>query len=189
MNTKHRILRLLVVAIVALAALILLRHSFRQPSRSGGPPQSGQPFQSGMVPSPAGDRALLVASDGAAAQVWIVLLDSGSRTLITTLPPGQGARKGTWSPDGRMVAFEAFDEAGHSPMTTTHVWVAASTGTDLRELRLPEPNGRFSTYLEGWQAADSLRISATLLDAPEDVHFVYHSGTNRWEGPTTGRSD
>jgi hypothetical protein len=88
-----------------------------------------------------------------------------------------------WSPDGRFAAFESYDTAGHSPMTTTHVWVVARDSGELHKVLLPEPNRHFSTYVERWTDARTLRIRTTLLDREEDVYFSYSSSTGQIEGP------
>ena len=189
MPRKALLLPLLAVVILVVAVAILFRPGARDSTRVASGVGVAVPFESGMVVSPDRERAVLVASDGSTPQVWLTTLANGARVLLTTLAPGEEARKAAWSSDGRMVAFEVSDSSGHSPMTTTHVWVADTRGGKVEELRLPPPNERFSTYLGAWQAPDTLRISATLLEFPDDVHYLYRSSTGRLEGPRAERKE
>ena len=68
-------------------------------------------------------------------------------------------------------------------MTTTHVWIARSDAAEIRQIRLPLPNERFSTYLDKWVDSDTLRIRSTLLERPEDVFYHYRYSTGKIQGP------
>jgi dipeptidyl aminopeptidase/acylaminoacyl peptidase len=133
---------------------------------------------------PAEHPSIEITRESDATRVWLESRDGGARRLLTSLGPNESARDVRWSPDGRLAAFESYDEAGHSPMTTTHVWVVDAGSSEVRQVRLPAPNERFSAYLDGWVGNDRLRIRATLLDRPDDAYFLYTHGSGAVQGPT-----
>jgi dipeptidyl aminopeptidase/acylaminoacyl peptidase len=139
--------------------------------------------QRSMIFSPQKDRGVAVSDKAGRSQLWVSSVVDNRQSLVMQLEAGEAARNIRWSPDGHSFAFEAYDPGGHSPMTTTHVWVVKTDGSEPREIRLPAPNEHLSTYLAGWIADDSVRIRCTLLEQPEDVFFVYRSATGRVEGP------
>jgi len=146
-------------------------------------PAVTQVNQDSVIFSPQKDRGVAIVDTTGRSQLWVIAVSDNRRSLAMQLETGEAARNIRWSPDGHSFAFEAYDPGGHSPMTTTHVWVVKVDGTVRKEVRLPAPNERLSTYLVGWIADDSLRIRCTLLEQPEDVFFVYRSATGRLEGP------
>src|SRR5262245_32790316 len=133
--------------------------------------------------SPQKDRGIAIINENGRAQLWIISVADNRRSLVMQLESGEDVRDIRWSPGGHYFAFEAFDPAGHSPMTTTHVWVVNADGKQPKEVRLPAPNQHLSTQLAGWIGDDSVRVRSTLLDRPEDVLFVYRTATGRLEGP------
>jgi dipeptidyl aminopeptidase/acylaminoacyl peptidase len=146
-------------------------------------PEVTQVNQGSVIFSPQKDRGVAIVDKTGRPQLWLISVVDNRRSLVMQLETGEAGRNIRWSPDGHSFAFEAYDPGGHSPMTTTHVWVVNADGTVRKEVRLPAPNERLSTYLDGWIADDSLRIRCTLLEQPEDVFFVYRSATGRLEGP------
>jgi hypothetical protein len=120
--------------------------------------------------SPTGDRGIAAVRGFDVTRVW--LQHGGVRTLVATLAPGQSVGKVVWSPDGRLAAFESYDGAGHSPLTTTHVRVIDGNSGDVREVTLPPPNERFSTHFEQWAGNETLRIRTTLLEKPDDLYLL-----------------
>ena len=139
--------------------------------------------QRSMIFSPKKDRGVAVIDKAGRSQLWVTSVVDNRQSLVMQLETGEAARNIRWSPDGHFFAFEAYDPGGHSPMTTTHVWVVKAEGIVTREIRLPAPNEHLSTYLAGWIADDTLRIRSTLLEQPEDVFFMYRNATGRLEGP------
>ena len=133
--------------------------------------------------SPQKDRGVAIITEMGRAQLWMISIAENRRWLVMQLERGEDARDIRWSPGGHYFAFETFNPDGHSPMTTTHVWVATADEKRPKQVRLPAPNAHLSTQLVGWIEDDSVRIRATLLDYPEDVFFVYRSATGRLEGP------
>ncbi|MBI2822857.1 MAG: hypothetical protein HYX74_11600 [Acidobacteria bacterium] len=150
------------------------------PSGSGGRGEIPRPAQEERVASPAGDREAIVQVENGRRSIWVAAAGSGARRPISRLGEDEGARNLLWSPDGGLIAFESYNLQGHSPMTTTRVWVARADGGEVRRVDLPGPNERFSTYIAGWVTADSLKIRAELL-RPEDVCYVYHFITRQME--------
>ena len=146
-------------------------------------PPVTQVDQRSMIFSPQKDRGVAVIDKVGRPQLWVISVVDNRQSLVMQLQAGEAARNIRWSPDGHSFAFEAYDPGGHSPMTTTHVWVVNADGTMTKEIRLPAPNEHLSTHLAGWIADDSVRIRCTLLEQPEDVFFVYRNATGRLEGP------
>ena len=83
------------------------------------------------------------------------------------------------SPGGLWEALVLSDPEGHSPMTTTRVAVRRRGSSEYREVRLPPPDERFSTFMDGWESADVLRVHATTLDG--EVSARYFCATGRVE--------
>jgi WD40 repeat protein len=150
--------------------------------QTGLPPHSSPPGTD-LVVSPRGDKAVSYSVEGGASQVWLVSLPTNTRLFVARLAPGDGVRNISWSPDGRWFAFESYNLDGHSPMTTSHVWLAQSDAAVSRKLALPPPNERFSAYVDRWIDSGTLRIRSTLLESPEDVFYLFHLDTLKMEGP------
>jgi len=166
---RGRLLAVVLFLVAAGAGLLFLR--------------GGLTRRSGAGLSPARHPGIAIAHESGATRVWLESDDGRSRRLVTSLGPNESARNVSWSPDGRLAAFESFNDAGHSPMTTTHVWVVEADSAGIREVRLPPPNERFSTYLDRWVDKDTLRIRTTLLERPEDVFFLYRHRAGEIQGP------
>jgi hypothetical protein len=165
---RRYVLALMLLAAVVAADLWFLFR--RHPVEETGSPQIDS------VPSPDGDHSVLITREAGITHVW--LQSQGEvRSLVSRLNPDESARNVTWSPDGRLAAFETYNSDGHSPMTTTHVQVLDPYSGGLQEVRLPPPNERYSTHFVEWAGNDILRIRSTLLDRPEDHFFVYYCHT------------
>jgi hypothetical protein len=105
-------------------------------------------------------------------ELWIV--GAGQQAIkVSRLAGGKGVRDNlVWSPKGTLVAFESYDLMGHSPLTTSRVWVVRATGDAIAEVSLPPPNERFSTHIDGWLDDRTLAVRATLL-AEDDVLYTF----------------
>src|SRR5881296_3528082 len=169
---------------LAIAGLIMRARWSAAPKlvQTGIPPVSPLPGTN-LVVSPRGDKAVSCSDEGGASQIWLVSLPANTRLLVARLDPGDGVRNISWSPDGRWFAFESYNLDGHSPMTTSHVWLAQSDAAVSLQLALPPPNERYSTYVDRWITGDTLRVRSTLLESPEDVFYLFHTDTLKMEGP------
>ena len=182
MNKKIAVFCFLAISLAVAALLIRARRGAAPEAVQTGNPPSSLPGTN-LVVSPRGDRAVSCSDEGGAFQIWSVSLPTSTRMLVARIAPGDGVRNISWSPDGRCFAFETYNLDGHSPMTTSHAWLALSGAAATRELTLPFPNERFSTYVDRWIDSDTLRIRSTLLESPEDVFYLFHIGTLKMEGP------
>lgn len=179
MKSARWLAALAVVLMVAGAIGIRLFRSVRKSDAPAGKnPLSGE----GRILSPQGDRAVYFSEENGATKVWVAARGEPAGRLLAVVSAHR-ARNAAWSPDGRLVAFESYDASGHSPMTTTEVWVASPESGRTLQLRPPPPNERFATYLDRWVSNDSVRIRSTLLDAPDDVCYLFDWRTGRLEGP------
>ena len=131
------------------------------------------------MPRPRILLSLVVLLVTAALWQWYERRPARMFDVAAGLPAGLAAPEIVLSPDRAWVAYEVYSTAGHSPMTTTHVWIARPDGSARTELRLPAPNERFSTYVDGW-AGDKLKVRATLLDQPDDIVLLYDPAAGKW---------
>jgi hypothetical protein len=95
--------------------------------------------------------------------------ERGTADII--VPAGDVAGELSWSPDRRCAAVVLSNKEGHSPMTTTRVAIVEPGVAGYREVRLPEPNARFSTTLEKWEAPGVLRVHAATLDGEISARY------------------
>ena len=185
---KSKWLLLTTALVLAISGVVVYRlwkadHRSALQQTSNKPP-TVSPMDKGPVSfSPQKDRGIAIINEKGRAQLWMISVADNHRSLVMQLERGEDARDIRWSPGGAYFAFEAFDRDGHSPMTTTHVWIVNADGKTPKQVRLPAPNEHLSTQLAGWIGDDSVRIRSTLLDHPEDVFFVYRGATGRLEGP------
>jgi hypothetical protein len=118
-------------------------------------------------------EARLRYTSGGIPELWIV--GPGEQTIkVGHLSPGEGVNDNfAWSPSRSLLAFETYDLEGHSPLTTSHVWVVRRDGTGLVAVVLPSPNERFSTHLAEWRKDGILIIRAMLLSGDASYTFSY----------------
>jgi dipeptidyl aminopeptidase/acylaminoacyl peptidase len=185
MKSKWRFLTTaLVLAILAGAIYRLWKADHRSAQQtSSNVPVLSHLDKGSVTFSPQKDRGIAIINEKGRTQLWMISVAGNRPSLVMQLEAGEDARNISWSPGGHYFAFEALNPAGHSPMTTTHVWVVDADAKTPKEVRLPAPNQHLSTQLAGWIGDDSVRIRSTLLNHPEDVFFVYRSATGRIEGP------
>lgn len=130
-----------------------------------------------LVVSPNKKKILLIRSQTGQTELWIMKVDGTWKKKITKLREDEGAMSIVWSPDGELIAFVSYNLMGHSPMTTTHVWVVQCDGRDLRKVTLPKPNDRFSTYEPEWKTNEILIFKAITLDDPSKQRYMYNYRT------------
>ena len=99
--------------------------------------------------------------------------------ISISVPPGDVAGELSWSPDKQCAAAVLSNKDGHSPMTTSRVVVIEPGIDGYREIRLPEPNERFSTTFDRWEAPGVLRLHAITLDA--EISARYSCTTRKLE--------
>ncbi len=120
-------------------------------------------------------EAQLRFNKGQVPELWIVPLRSVRRRIkVSRLQPGEAVDANfAWSTKGTLLAFETYNAEGHSPMTTSHVWVVRADGSGLREVILPSPNERRSTHIDRWTDDDSLRVLSTPLESERGTAFTF----------------
>jgi hypothetical protein len=178
--TIRNLASLTLLLVLAAAFAIILKHARRSDLPRTQPQDATEP---GLILSPQKNKAIAFTNEKGETRVWVVSYPENSRRMVAKFSAEESARYASWSPDGRLFAYESYSLAGHSPMTTTHVWIARSDAAEIRQIRLPLPNERFSTYLDKWVDSDTLRIRTTLLERPEDVFYHYRYSTGRIQGP------
>jgi hypothetical protein len=178
--TRRKLASLALLLALAAAFAIILKHGRRSDLPRTEPQDA---TEAGLVLSPQRNKAIFFKSEKGETQVWVVSYPENSRRIVAKFSAEESARFASWSPDGRLFAYESYSLAGHSPMTTTHVWIARSDAAEIRQIRLPLPNERFSTYLDKWVDSDTLRIRSTLLERPDDVFYHYRYSTGKIQGP------
>jgi hypothetical protein len=98
-------------------------------------------------------------------------------SISLAVPDGDVAGEVSWSPDRRCAAVVLSNRHGHSPITTTRVAVIEPGVDGYREIRLPEPNERFSTMFDRWEGPGVLIIRATTLDRDISARYSCSSRT------------
>jgi hypothetical protein len=109
-------------------------------------------------------------------EVWITSQKLAHK--VHTASAQQGIDRLIWSPNHDFLAFEEFNAQGHSPMTTTHVWVAKADGTGCREVSLPSPLTAFSAYIVSWVSPSALTVRAEIPSLTGEITFQYTYGAN-----------
>jgi hypothetical protein len=178
---RRRLASLALLLALTAAFAIILKHAGRSNLTRTEPQDAAE--AGGLILSPQRNKAIAFTNENGETQVWVVSYPEKSRRMVAKFSAEESARSASWSPDGRLFAYESYSLAGHSPMTTTHVWIARSDAADIRQIRLPLPNERFSTYLDKWVDSDTLRIRSTLLDRPDDAFYHYRYSTGKIQGP------
>jgi Tol biopolymer transport system component len=142
-----------------------------------------------VIVSPDKKKALFIRVRYGRKELWVMNVDGAAKRKLISVWKGEGVMSPVWSPDGRLVAFVRYNLAGHSPMTTTHVWIVRSDGRGAREVMLPKPNQRFSTYDPRWKNNWELILKATTLADSTDQHYLYNCRTGRIQKINQQHSD
>ena len=131
-----------------------------------------------LIFSPDKKKAVSIISRNGRPELWVMKADGTEKRKVSKLRKDEGVMTSVWSPDGKLIAFVSYNLAGHSPMTTTHVWVVQSDGQGLRKVTLPKPYERFSTYSPEWKTNEILIVRAiTLADTSEQAYaYTYRTG-------------
>ncbi len=114
-------------------------------------------------------------------ELWIGNKRNNTRGEIMVLGNQDGIKSPVWSPNGKHLAFVVFNTEGHSPLTTTHVWISDDTGENVKELILPPPDERFSTFSPKWKSDDSLIVRAATLNPTKEQKYLYIFETGKIE--------
>jgi hypothetical protein len=164
MSPVPRRIGLLTVVVLAVAGVLfaMSRHVAPSSTPTSSPVTTSSPNHS--------VRAEVRTSSSGVPELWLVGPDEMSMK-VSRLESGEGVRDTfAWSPHGELLAFEAYDLEGHSPLTTSHVWVLRRDGSGLADVTLPPPNQRFSTRLDKWLDDNTLSIRATLMSGSDELY-------------------
>lgn len=117
----------------------------------------------GAVLSPDGSKIAFISNETRRPELWVMDIDGSNKRKVSNLPETQGAANPVWSLESNLIAFTSFNIKGHSPLTSTHVWIAKADGSKNVKMLLPEPYTRFSTFSPLWVSKKILRVRATVL--------------------------
>jgi hypothetical protein len=131
------------------------------------------PVVKASVASPQKDKEGLVVYQNDHYEIWLHTVATKSKKLAKSFDAETGIRNLSWAPDGKTLAFETYNLAGHSPLTTFRVWVVRSDDASIKEIRLPPPNEAMSTFIGKWESSNNLSIRSTIPSSDKDVFFVY----------------
>jgi Tol biopolymer transport system component len=129
--------------------------------------------------SPDKKRVLLIISRAERPELWVMKVKGTEKRKLSKLKKEEGVRSAVWSPDGKLIAFVSYNLAGHSPMTTTRVWVVRYDGRGLKKITLPTPNERFSTYDPEWMTDHTLIVKAVTLAESSELKYLYSYETGK----------
>ncbi len=138
-----------------------------------------QPKEEELIPSPDKKRALAIICRAGRPELWIMEMDKTQKRQLSKLGKDEGVKSAVWSPDGELIAFVSYNLGGHSPMTTTHVWVVRYDGSGLKKVTLPKPNERFSTYDPQWKDNETLIVKAITLPDLSESKYLYSYRTEK----------
>ncbi|MCL5030395.1 MAG: hypothetical protein M1480_15395 [Bacteroidetes bacterium] len=114
-------------------------------------------------------------------EIWIAAHSTAHNIKVLTLDADENINSASLSPDGKLIAFESDNIEGHSPLTTSHVWVMQIDGTDLRKITQPEPNQRFSTFDPKWNPDGTLTFRGMNLTSSSGLKYLYDYYSNKIE--------
>ena len=114
-------------------------------------------------------------------ELWLAALSAAHKIKISFIDAGNNINSASLSPDGKLIAFESDNSEGHSPLTTSRVWVMQSNGAELRQITQPEPNQRFSTFDPKWNPDGTLTIRGMTLTSSDGIKYLYDYYSNKIE--------
>ncbi len=129
--------------------------------------------------SPDKRDVLLVSNGKDSLELWITNSGRSYREKILKLNKDESIMSVKWSPSRKLIAFVSFNTEGHSPLTTTHVWVVQNNGTGLKRVFQPHPDERFDTFDPVWKNDDSLFVKGISLDGEIKQIYIYDYSTNQ----------
>ncbi len=127
------------------------------------------------------NHLLLISKAESGNDVWLVSTSTAHAIKITSLGKDDSINSASISPDGKLIVFQTDNIAGHSPLTTSHVWIMQSDGSDLRMITQPDPNQRFSTSDPKWNSDGTLSLKGMTLTSSSGVKYLYDYYKNKIE--------
>lgn len=138
-----------------------------------------QPKEEELILSPDKKRALAIICRAGRPELWVMEMDGTQKRQLSQLGKDEGVKSAVWSPNGELIAFVTYNLGGHSPLTSTHVWVVRYDGSGLKKVTLPKPNERFSTYDPQWKDNETLIVKAITLPNFSESKYLYSYKTEK----------
>lgn len=124
--------------------------------------------------SPGRTGILIQVKNESGKALWIINKEKTLSKKISTIGDDYDVKSVEWSRDGSYLAFVVYNMEGHSPLTSSRVWISNNTGVDVREVTLDSPNQRFSTFDPKWVSGNLLIIRAMTLTSPVGQKYLYN---------------
>ena len=171
------------IAVISLSGCKAKRQSVRQGNDTVGSRSSSNTKikSDSSLTSHAVERVKLKVRNLGGKSLWLINDKNTLNRKIINLSDEEGISSSTRSPNGKYLAFVRYNTAGHSPLTTSHVWITNANGEYLKEIILPSPDERFSTFDPEWRTDELLIVSAITLVVPEGQKFLYNINTKKIE--------
>ncbi len=113
--------------------------------------------------------------------LWLSEKRTAHNIRVTILDANENINSASLSPDGKLIAFESDNIEGHSPLTTSRVWVMQIDGKALKQITQPEPNQRFSTFDPKWNPDGTLTFRGMNLTSSNGIKYLYDYYSNKIE--------
>ena len=123
----------------------------------------------------------LVVKNKTGKSLWLTNAAGTFNKKIMKLGDEDSVYSPVHSPNGKYLAFVVYNSAGHSPLTTSHVWIAGTDGESLSEVVLPSPGERFSTYNPKWKNDDLLIVTGVTLTRMEGQKYLFNINSKKIE--------
>ena len=111
-------------------------------------------------------------------QLWLFSNSADGYLKISEFDKNDAISNISWSSDEKYTAFETYNIDGHSPLTTSHVWVYKVGETGLHKILQPSPNERFSTLDPVWKSNDSLIVTGASIDG-NPIKYIYNAAAGK----------